>query len=372
MDKLMCNCLRILFFLLFLSNNVFAEENLPLHLLKLPANFSIKIFANHVEGARSMTLGDQGTVFVGSKDAGNVYAVVQDEKHPNKSKVIIIAKNLKKPNGVTFYQGDLYVAEQNRILRFKQIESHLMDPPKPIIVSTKLPNKDHHGWRYIKIGPDHKIYIGIGAPCNVCLSDDVRFATIARMNRDGSDFEIFAHGVRNTVGFDWDPVTKQLWFTDNSRDLMDDETPPEELNHAVKAGLNFGFPYCHAKNISDPKYGKEFPCSAFMPPVFEMPAHVAPLGMTFYTGKMFPGKYFHQIFIAEHGSWNRSSKIGYQVVSVKLDHDRVIEAKPFVTGWLQNEEAWGRPVDVLMLRDGSLLISDDYANVIYRVTYHSI
>lgn len=357
-----------LFSILFLFPISVFSENLPLPLLNLPPGFSISIFADAIPGARSLTLGKNGTVFVGSKDKGNVYAVIPDEK--NKTRVLIIAAGLDTPNGVAFHDGALYVAEKSRILKFDNIESNLLHPPKPIIINSQLPDKSHHGWRYIKFGPDNKLYIGIGAPCNNCLNDDKRFATIMRMDSDGKNFEVYAKGVRNTVGFDWDPLTKQLWFTDNSRDWMGDEIPPDELNIAPVANMNFGFPYCHGKNILDPWYGKGYSCNEFISPVLELPAHVAALGMVFYTGKMFPEKFRNQIFIAEHGSWNRSSKTGYQVIFVTRDKNNVIGSIPFVTGWLNNGEVWGRPVDVLVLRDGSLLISDDYANVIYRVMYH--
>ena len=346
----------------------FANENLPLNKLQLPEGFSISVFASDVQGARSLALGDKGTIFVGSIHAGKVYAIVTDEK--NKKQVITIASDLTMPNGVTFYNGSLYVAERHRILRFDNIESYLVNPPKPIVISQALPDKKHHDWRYLKIGPDKKLYVSIGAPCNTCLEKDERFATIARMDLDGNHFEIYAKGIRNSVGFDWNPIDEKLWFTDNSRDWMGDDTPPEELNYAPQQHLNFGFPYCHGKTISDPDFGKKIPCNNFTPPVFEMPAHVAPLGMTFYTGKNFPQTYHNQIFIAEHGSWNRSTKVGYQVISVKIKDNKVVAAKPFITGWLQNEKAWGRPVDVLVMPDGTMLISDDHANVIYKVSYH--
>lgn len=356
--------------LFFSSGCVFAEKTLPLYLLELPKGFSISIYADQIVDARSMTLGDKGTLFVGTRNEGKVYAVIPDETNPHKNKVITLASHLKLPNGVAFDKGSLYVAEMNRVLRYDDIESHLYNPPEPVVVSTALPTENHHGWRYIKFGPDEKLYISVGAPCNNCLRQDPHFATIMRMNKDGSDLEVFAKGVRNSLGFDWNPVTNALWFTDNSRDWMGDDLPPEKLNTAPKIGLNFGFPYCYGNNIPDPDNGKKFPCTAFVPPVFEMPAHVAPLGMLFYKGKMFPREYKNQIFIAEHGSWSRSSKVGYQVISVQNKNNKWVE-EPFVSGWMQNENVWGRPVDLLELPDGSLLISDDFANVIYQVVYNS-
>ena len=358
-----------LFFLFFatVAQLCFGKE-LPLSTLTLPPGFSISIYADPIPGAREMTLGSKNIVFVGTLSEGKVYAVVPDEKAPYKTKVLTIASGLKMPNGVAYYQHNLYVADNNRILRFDNIENHLTNPPKPVVVLDSLPDKSHHGWRYIGIGPDKKLYVAIGAPCNACLSEDPRFASIMRMNLDGTNQEIYAHGIRNSVGFDWDPITKALTFTDNGRDWLGDNLPPEELNVATDKNQNFGFPYCHGKNISDKEYGSQFPCSSFVPPILELPAHVAPLGIKFYTGTLFPAHYRNHIFIAEHGSWNRTKKAGYQVVFVNK-HKNVLTAEPFITGWLQNETVWGRPVDLLVLPDGSLLISDDYAGVIYRVRY---
>ncbi len=347
----------------------FADDSLPLHLLKVPPGFSVSIFAKNIPDARSLALGDKGTVFVGTRTEDKVYAVIKDPQHPNQNKVITIASGLTMPNGVAFRHGSLYVAERSRILRFDNIEAQLEHPPKPVIINDTLPDKSHHGWRYIKFGADDKLYVGIGGPCDSCISEDLRFGTIMRMDADGKNFEIFARGVRNTLGFDWDPVTKQLWFTENSRDWMGDELPPEELNLANKSGMHFGFPYCYGKSVPDPEYGKDFPCSAFVPPRLELPAHVAPLGMTFYTGKQFPAEYHHHIFLAEHGSWNRSKKIGYQVMDVTINGDKVTDARPFISGWMQGQSVWGRPVDVLVMPDGALLVSDDHAGVIYKIVY---
>ncbi|STX51086.1 L-sorbosone dehydrogenase [Legionella busanensis] len=354
--------------ILLILNTTFIHA-LPLHLLKYPAGFKIDIYAYPVPGARQMALGNNNIVFVGSISEGKVYAVLKNNNDTSGTRVITIAKGLNKPNGVAFYKGNLYVAETNRILRFDNIENHLLNPPKPIIINNNLPSEDAHGWRFIRFGPDTKLYIGIGAPCNACLSTDIRFATIMRMDSDGSHLEVYAQGIRNTVGFDWDPLHHKLWFTDNGRDWLGDNSPPDELNYAPKKGMNFGFPYCHGKNIADPQFGKLRACNEFTPTVFELPAHVAALGATFYTGNLFPADYYGQLFIIEHGSWNRKQKVGYQVVTVKLNENQVSEVKPFITGWLQGDKVWGRPVDSLTLPDGSLLISDDHANVIYRVSY---
>jgi glucose/arabinose dehydrogenase len=237
------------------------------------------------------------------------------------------------------------------------------------VVTDKLPTETHHGWKFIAFGPDGKLYVPVGAPCNICEPDSQRYANIQRMNADGSGLEVFARGVRNTVGFDWQPGTQALWFTDNGRDMLGDEIPPDELNHAPKAGMHFGYPYCHAGDIVDPEFGAKRPCSEFTPPAQKLGPHVAAIGMRFYTGSMFPAEYRNQVLIAEHGSWNRSKKIGYRISLVKLQGGKAVAYEPFITGWLQGEEAWGRPSDVLVLPDGSLLVADDAAGAIYRVTY---
>lgn len=342
---------------------------MPLNLLKYPAGFTVSIYAQPVVDAREMALGSKDIVFVGSRNAGKVYAVIPDKKNSHGTRVLTIASGLNMPNGVAFHQGSLYVAEVGRILRFDNIESNLNNPPKPTVITTKLPKEKAHGWRFISFGPDGRLYIGVGAPCNVCLMDDPHYATIMRMEANGQNLEVYAKGIRNTVGFDWDPIHHNLWFTDNGRDWLGDDLPPDELNVAPRKGMDFGFPYCYGKSTADPVYGKLHSCSEFTPPVYEFPAHVAPLGMSFYTGKLFPSNYWGQIFISEHGSWNRSHKIGYQVITAKIKNNHVTEVKPFISGWLQGEKAWGRPVDTLVMPDGALLISDDYANVIYRVSY---
>ncbi|WP_106225813.1 PQQ-dependent sugar dehydrogenase [Legionella pneumophila] len=360
---------RFSFFSLLLISSTGLGQDLPLNLLKYPAGFTVSIYARPVVDAREMALGSKDIVFVGSRNAGKVYAVIPDKKNSHGTRVLTIASGLNMPNGVAFHQGSLYVAEVGRILRFDNIESNLNNPPKPTVVTTKLPKEKAHGWRFISFGPDGRLYIGVGAPCNVCLMDDPHYATIMRMEANGQNLEVYAKGIRNTVGFDWDPIHHNLWFTDNGRDWLGDDLPPDELNVAPRKGMDFGFPYCYGKSTADPVYGKLHSCSEFTLSVYEFPAHVAPLGMSFYTGKLFPSNYWGQIFISEHGSWNRSHKIGYQVITAKIKNNHVTEVKPFISGWLQGEKAWGRPVDTLVMPDGALLISDDYANVIYRVSY---
>ncbi len=344
-------------------------QRLPLDQITLPPGFEIAIYASNVPNARSMTLSPNGTLFVGTRTAGDVYAIV-DRDHDHKAdEVITLARGLNMPNGVAFRDGALYVAEVNRILRYDNIEAHLKDPPKPVVLNESFPRDRHHGWKFIRFGPDGLLYVPVGAPCNVCEGEDERYASIARMKPDGTRLEIFARGVRNTVGFDWDPKTHELWFTDNGRDRLGDDLPPDELNYAPKQGLHFGFPYCHGKKISDPEFGKKRKCEEFIPPAIELGPHVAALGMRFYTGKMFPGEYRNQIFIAEHGSWNRSAPIGYRVTLVRLEHHRPLKYEVFAEGWLQGSRAWGRPVDLLVMPDGGMLVSDDEAGVIYRISY---
>jgi glucose/arabinose dehydrogenase len=351
------------------SNDGEFSSNLPIQQIKLPKGFLITVYATDVKGARSLALGTHGTVFVSTRGEGNVYAVLDTNRDDRADRIVTIASGLNSPNGIAFRHGSLYVAEINRVLRFDNVESRLDDPPKPVVVSENFPSDRSHGWKFIAFGPDDKLYVPVGAPCNVCKRDDERYASITRMNPDGSGYEVFAHGVRNTVGFDWHPDTKELWFTDNGRDMMGDDVPPDELNRATTKGMHFGFPYCHGGTIADPEFGSERPCSEFTPPVQNLGPHVAALGMRFYTGTMFPQQYRHHIFIAEHGSWNRSIPIGYRLTLVRLAGNRATSYEVFAEGWLRDGKAWGRPVDVLVMPDGALLVSDDRADVVYRISY---
>lgn len=361
--------LSLLFPVLLISSSY--SDNLPLHQLEVPQGFSVELYAAPVVSARSLCRGDKGTVFVGSADGGRVYAIVPDQKSALGTRVVTVMDGLNSPNGVACKDGALYVAEIHRILRFDQIEKTLNYSKKSMKVIAELPKERHHGLRFIRFGPDGKLYVGIGAPCNVCLTKNPNHATIMRMNPDGSEFEVYASGVRNTVGFDWDPVTQKLWFTDNGRDWLGDNTPPDKINYAPVAGLHYGFPYYHGRAVADPQFGKLRSYTDFVFPAFELPAHVAPLDLSFYSGRQFPAPYRNQFFVVEHGSWNRSSKVGYQIMAVELSDDRtrVKSVKPFIKGWLQGERIWGRPVALLTMEDGSLLVSDDYAGVIYRVRY---
>jgi len=346
-----------------------SSSRLPLSTLKLPPGFSISVYAENVPNARSMALSPGGILFVGTRTAGNVYAVVDADKDQKADKVVTIATGLEMPNGVAVRNGALFVAEVSRILRFDNIEAALEKPPAPVVVTDAYPKDRHHGWKFIAFGPDGWLYVPVGAPCNVCERADARYSSITRIRPDGSGMEVFASGVRNTVGFDWHPATKELWFTDNGRDMMGDDLPPDELNVAPAKGLHFGFPYCHGGTIADPEFGTKRPCSDFTAPARSLGPHVAALGMRFYTGTMFPAAYRNQILIAEHGSWNRSTPIGYRIMKVTLAGNRVTAYEPFIEGWLQGRKPWGRPVDVLVMPDGALLVSDDHAGAIYRVSY---
>ena len=352
---------------LLASFNVSAQAELDLSDIQLPPGFSIEIWSDEVPNARSLALGDNGTVFVATRRDGRVYALLPNEN--TSPTVITLAKGLVMPNGVAFHDGDLYVAENHRITRYPEIEASLPQVPEAEVVIDTLSTERHHGWRYIDFGPDGKLYVAIGAPCNVCDRADEGFANISRMNADGTEQEIVASGVRNSVGFTWHPETGDLWFTDNGRDMLGDDIPAGELNYAPRDGMHFGFPYCHGGDIQDPEFGDQGDCADFEPPAQKLGPHVAPLGLLFYDGAMFPDEYQGQVFIAEHGSWNRSQKIGYRVTLVRMEHGKAVSYEVFAEGWLQNEEVSGRPVDLLLIDDGSLLISDDQNGVIYCIRY---
>ena len=347
-----------------------ASASLPLNTIKLPAGFSIAVYAE-VEDARSMAISQQGTLFVGNKAEDKVYAVQDTNGDFVADKKWILASGLTMPNGVAFRDGDLYIAEVSRISKLPAIESRLSNPGKPVMVYDQYPKEAHHGWKYIAFGPDGKLYVPVGAPCNICEPKEAVYATITRMNPNGTGMEVFASGIRNTVGFTWHPATKEIWFTDNNRDSMGDDLPPCELNTAPRAGMHFGYPYCHAGTIKDPEFGDRRPCRDFVAPAKSLGPHVAPLGLKFYTGSQFPEAYRGNIFIAEHGSWDRSRKIGFRVSLVKVKNNQAGSYETFASGWLNDDtqKAWGRPVDVLILSDGSMLVSDDRAGVIYRISY---
>jgi glucose/arabinose dehydrogenase len=360
-----------------------ASTDLPLNLIKMAPGFTIDIYASGVPNAREMVLGGKGTLFVGTRNKPGgtvVYAIVDKNADQKADQVLTIAKGLNEPSGVAFRDGALYIGEIDRVLRLDGIESKLESPGEPAVVNDTLPKETHHGQKFIKFGPDGLLYVPVGGPCNVCENEDPRYASIIRMKPDGSDLEVFASGVRNTVGFDWHPGTRELWFTDNGRDNLGDDVPTDELNTAPRKGMHFGFPYCHQGDVSDPEFGAKKPCSEFQVPARKLDAHVAAIGMAFYTGKMFPEEYRNQIIIAEHGSWNRSIPQGYRLSLVKLDGNKAVSYTRFAEGWLRGMkpapaggamvgDVWGRPAAVLVMPDGALLVSDDKAGVIYRIGY---
>lgn len=352
--------MKIVLLSLLVSSFAWAAPKLPLEKLKLPKGFKIEVWAE-VPGARSLAQAADGRVFVGSRTGSEIY-VVKD------GKTSVFANGLNSPNGVAIKDNKLYVAEISRISEF-DISKDQKLPMKPTrVLPQTFPTDAHHGWKFIRFGPDGKLYVPVGANCNIC-DPGKDYARIYRIDVNGTSKEEVAQGVRNTVGFDFNPETKTLWFTDNGRDWMGDDKPPCEVNKLSKVGENFGFPYCHGKDIQDNEIkGKK--CSEFTPPQAELRAHVAPLGMRFYTGSMFPTEYKNAIIFAEHGSWNRKVPQGYRLTLLKVKGDAAAgAAEGFVEGWLDGEKPWGRPVDVEVLKDGSMLISDDLANVIYRLSY---
>jgi glucose/arabinose dehydrogenase len=343
-----------------------AADKLPTAKLKVPPGFNIEVYASGMANARSLALGDKGTVFVGSRLVDKVYAIVNKD---GRRSVKVLASGLYRPNGVAFLDGTLYIAELSQISKIEKVEDVIDNPPKPVVIYDKLPKDEAHGWKFIAIGPDKKLYVPVGQPGNNVLHDDAH-GQIRRINLDGSGAEVVALGVRNSVGFDWNPETKQLYFTDNGRDWMSEDVPQDELNRVTKVGQDFGAPFCYQGNIPDPEFGWGHSCSDYVAPVGLMGPHVAALGMRFYTGSMFPKSYRNAIIIARHGSWNRSKKAGGDVVVARLNRDGTVNSiEPLVIGFLEDNHYVGRPVDVLQLKDGSLLVSDDWNGAVYRITY---
>ena len=342
-------------------------EKIPLDKIKVPPGFKVELWASGISNARSMTLGSKGTLFVSSRVVGDVYAVVDKG---GRREVKTIAKGLDMPNGVAFRDGTLYVAAQNRIIKYEGIEDQLDNPGEPRVVIASLPKHQPHGWKFLAFGPDGKLYFNIGAPCNICLPPDTN-ANISRINPDGTGFEYVARGVRNSVGFDWHPVTKELYFTNHGRDWLGEDVPNDTLHQVSARNVpHFGYPFCHQGDVLDPDFGKGHACSEFNPPLLKLGPHVAPIGMIFYTGDMFPPEYKNRIFIAQRGSWNRTEKLGYGVTTVTLAMGQPPKQEGFATGWLESNKPWGRPAYLYQMPDGALLVSDDYAGAIYRITYH--
>jgi glucose/arabinose dehydrogenase len=351
-----------------------AKADVKLEKISLPENFKIEVWAADVPNARSMAISEEGIVFVGNRQGKEVFALVDENGDGKADSKFILAEGLNMPNGVAYKDGDLYVAEVNRIIRFKDIKNTLSNPTYEVVYD-QYPTEKHHGWKFIAFGPDGMLYIPVGAPCNICDPEEEIFASITRIDVKSPNPkpEVFAHGVRNTVGFDWHPVTGEMWFTDNGRDMLGDDSPDCELNRVTAKGQHFGYPYWHAGTIKDPEFGDKGQAqSEYVQPAAKLGAHVAPLGMRFYKGGMFPSTYKNQALVAKHGSWNRTKKSGYTVALEEIDAaGNVTGEKIFASGWLDEatQEVWGRPVDVQELPDGSLLISDDMAGVIYRITY---
>jgi glucose/arabinose dehydrogenase len=345
-----------------------AEKDLPLKKMKLPPGFKAEVYQAGILDARGMREGDQGTIFVSSLFvAGKLYAITTKG---GKREVVTLAEKLFLPNGIEFHKGALYVATPKDITRYDNIEANLGNLPKPVTVYDKLPGEVPHGWKFIKVGPDGKLYVPIGAPCNICEPDTSKgYTQIIRMNLDGSGVETVVNGMRNTVGFDWHPKTKELWFGDNQRDWLAEDMPQDELNRVTKTGQHFGYPYCHSGVMTDPQFGWGKDCKSYVKPALLIGPHAAPLGMRFYTGKMFPAKYRNAIFLTRHGPWNKTQKYAADVVAVFIDAKGNAKMEPFLTGLVENNQYLGRPADVLVLKDGSLLVSDDHNGAIYRITY---
>ncbi|MEM9620315.1 MAG: PQQ-dependent sugar dehydrogenase [Pseudomonadota bacterium] len=361
--------LRSLFTVLLLCSSQLGWTNDD-NRLQLPAGFSIERLNFSVPNARQMALTPNGTLIVGTRRRGKVYAV-PDAMSDAEPAVIDLLSDLRMPSGITVHDGDLYIGALNQVIKVTDIDKHTHADAPTTVVADNLPDKTHHGWKYLKFGPDDQLYVPVGAPCNICLSDDPRFASLLRMNPATGTTTIWAHGIRNTVGFAWHPRTGELWFSDNGRDMMGDDVPPEEINISTEAGQHFGYPFVHAHDIDDPEFGDHNMRSKwqFTGPEVEIQAHSAALGITFYDHTQFPETYRDALFVAEHGSWNRSSKVGYQVSVIKQTDSGELSYQPFVSGWLQGEEDWGRPNDVLVTPTGALLIADDKQGIIYRVSY---
>jgi glucose/arabinose dehydrogenase len=344
-----------------------AADRLPVTQLKTPKNFNIEVYASGMANARSLRISDKGTVFVSTRLLDKVYAVVDKD---GKREVKTLVSGLYRPNGIALHNGTLYIAELNKISKIDNVESQLDSPPKPTLIYDDLPSDEPHGWKFLTVGPDNKLYFNVGAPCNICMPSPAH-AQIRRINLDGSGAEVVARGIRQIVGMDWHPVLKQLYFTENQRDWLSEDLPQDKLNRVTRPGQdNFGFPYCHQGNLPDQQFGWGHNCNEFTQPIALLGPHSAPLGMRFYTGNMFPREYHNAIFIARHGSWNKTVKVGGDIVVAKLNPDGTVKSvEPFMTGFLVNNNYIGRPVDIELMKDGSILISDDWNGAVYRVTY---
>lgn len=353
--------------------DLLSMEGIQLDKIKLPEGFKMDVFAR-VNNARAMAWSPNGTLFVSNRGGDKVYALRDTNGDWKADEKYVIASDLKMPNGVAFKDGSLYVAEVSKLWRFDNIEANLDSSPEPVKIYDDYPTDRHHGWKYIAFGPDGKLYVPVGAPCNICESKNEMYASITRMNPDGSDREVYVSGVRNTVGFTWHPTTGDLWFTDNGRDMLGNDIPPCELNRVSEMGQHFGYPYCHGGDIKDPEFGDKYPCSDFVQPAQNLGPHVAPLGLKFCSSSTFPETYKNKIFIAEHGSWNRDQDVGHtghKITMVTEENGEGVAYEDFATGFLNEETntAWSRPVDILFMEDGSMLVSDDLSGTIFRIWY---
>jgi glucose/arabinose dehydrogenase len=344
-----------------------AADKLPVDKLKLPEGFKVEVYASGLANARSLALGDKGTVFVGSRLVDKVYAIVDRD---GKREVKVLVSGLYRPNGVAFKDGTLYIAELSQISKINKAEDKLDSAPKPTVIYNDLPKDEAHGWKFIAVGPDNLLYFNIGAPCNICMPPPTN-AQLRRINLDGSGAEVIARGIRQVVGMDFHPLSKVLYFTENQRDWLSEDQPNDRLSRLLNPGKDdFGFPYCDGGDIEDQTYGWGRSCGEFTKPIAQLGPHTAPLGMRFYSGQMFPAKYHGAIFMARHGSWNKTHKIGGDVFVVYLNEDGTVKSQePFMTGFLQDNDYVGRPVDVLNMPDGSLLVSDDRNGAVYRISY---
>lgn len=356
--------------IIFCSSNIIALTEPPvLDRIQLPEGFVISYFAEDVKEARSLAVADNGWVFVSTRRHGSLYALKDTSGNGSADLKVTLAEGWNQPNGIVIDGNDLYVAEIHRIHKFTNLVSDPTRQITPEVIYADLPENEHHGWRYINIGPDGKLYTAIGAPCNICLREEPHFASISRMDLDGSNFEVVQHGIRNSVGFDWDPETGYLWFTDNNRDWLGDDLPACELNVATKDGQHFGYPFCHQGDLPDPKFGKMRSCDEFVKPAQNLVAHSAPLGISFLNDAEVPTPFKKRLLIAEHGSWNRTTPVGYRITMVDIEGDRATNYSVFADGWLDGHDKYGRPVDIATYIDGSILVSDDFNNAVYRIEY---
>ncbi len=359
---------RAITLLSLITLSSFASAKMSLDKLITPSGFNVDFYIQGIDNPRQMALSESGVIFVGSRRAGNVYAILDKNGDGKAETRWLVAEHLSQPSGLAYKDGDLYVADIGTIYRYKDILNHLDKPVKEVFFD-ELPDDMHHGWKFIRFSPDGHLIIPVGAPCNICEAPTKQHNRILSLDVNSKKLTVVAEGVRNSVGFDFHPQTAELWFSDNGRDMMGDDIPPDEINRVSQMGSHFGYPYVHGGDIKDPEFGQGKDPANYVQPELKLGAHVAPLGIEFYNGKSFPSQYHNQLFVTEHGSWNRSKKVGYKVAVATIENNNIVNYTPVISGFMKDEETFGRPAAILELPDGSLLISDDYANVIYRLTY---